>query len=145
MVEFREAAFACDREALRSRFMAYAFTNGRAVTKSTLAWWAFYDEAQELFPLDTAFDIEHIYARKRAEVEDALHDHSSLEALGNKSLLEKRINIHASDYRFSHMKKYYKSFVSTRRFRKETKIRGLIGLADELSISPRTRSRPAPR
>lgn len=139
------ADYRFDREALRSRFMAYAFTNGRPVTKSMLAWWAFHDEAQELFPLDTAFDIEHIYARKRAEVEDALLDRSNLEALGNKSLLEKRINIRASDYRFSDKKKYYKGFASTRGFRKGTKIRELVGMADELpdftedAIEARTR------
>lgn len=28
--------------------MNYSFTNGRPITKSMLAWWAFHDEKQDL-------------------------------------------------------------------------------------------------
>ena len=54
--------------------------------------------------------MEPIYARKRVEVEP-LRDCSSLEALGNKALLEKRVNIRAADYRLSDKRKYYEGFV----------------------------------
>ena len=81
----------------------------RPVTKSMLAWWAFNDESQELLNIDTPFDIEHIYARKRADMEP-LVNRRSVELLGNKSLLEKRINIRAADYKFTDKKKYYTGF-----------------------------------
>lgn len=126
-VEFADYRF--DREALRGRFMAYAFNNGRPITRSMLAWWAFQDEDQALLELSTVFEIEHIYAKKRAEVENG--DKSKLEALGNKALLEKRINIRASDYRFEDKKKYYRGFESARGYREGTKNRELLLMADQ--------------
>ena len=45
--------------------------------------------------------------KNRQEKESSLSDKKYLEVLGNKVLLEKRINIRASDYRFSDKKKYY--------------------------------------
>ncbi|WP_165056349.1 MULTISPECIES: DUF262 domain-containing protein [unclassified Adlercreutzia] len=125
-VEFAEHRF--DHEALRGRFMAYAFNNGRPITRSMLAWWAFEDEGQPLLELNTVFEIEHIYAKKRAEVENG--DKSKLEALGNKALLEKRINIRASDYRFEDKKKYYRGFESARGYREGTGNRELLLMAD---------------
>ena len=54
----------------------------------------------------------------------------NLDALGNKALLEKRINIRASDYRFEDKKKYYKGFINARGVQKEgTKIQELLNLA----------------
>jgi len=53
-----------------------------------------------------------------------------LEKLGNKSLLEKRINIRASDYRFNDKKKYYRGFESARGKKEGTKISELLLLAD---------------
>ena len=82
------------------------FSNQKKITRAMLAWWLFQDENQDLPPLDTKLEIEHIYAKRRAEFEP-LQDNESLELLGNKVLLEKRINIRASDYRFADKKKYY--------------------------------------
>lgn len=42
---------------------------------------------------------------------EPLAKRSNLEALGNKAILEKRVNIRAADYRFSDKKKYYEGFV----------------------------------
>lgn len=94
---------------IAERFHAYEFTNGRPVTKSILAWWAFNDPAQPLMDIDTSIEIEHIYARKRAEV-TPLCDRRNLESLGNKALLEKRVNIRAADYKFTDKKKFYTGF-----------------------------------
>ena len=98
-----------DERAISARFHAYEFTNGRPVTKSILAWWAFSDPAQPLMGIDTSIEIEHIYARKRAEVAP-LSDRRNLESLGNKALLEKRVNIRAADYKFADKKKFYTGF-----------------------------------
>ncbi len=133
-VEFSRHRFS--REALRGRFMAYEFRNGRPITRSMLAWWAFQDESQELIDLSTVFEIEHIYAKKRAEVENG--DRSKLEALGNKALLEKRINIRASDYRFEDKKKYYRGFQSGRGYKEGTKNRELLLLADQSDFTMQT-------
>ena len=62
--------------------------------------------------IETVFEIEHIFARKRQENEKSLSSTKKLESLGNKALLEKKINIRASDYRFEDKKKYYEVFVS---------------------------------
>lgn len=94
---------------IAERFHAYEFTNGRPVTKSILAWWAFNDPAQPLMDIDTSIEIEHIYARKRAEV-TPLSDRRNLESLGNKALLEKRVNIRAADYKFADKKRFYTGF-----------------------------------
>lgn len=98
-----------DARAISERFHAYEFTNGRPVTKSILAWWAFNDPAQPLMDIDTSIEIEHIYARKRAEV-TPLSDRRNLESLGNKALLEKRVNIRAADYKFADKKRFYTGF-----------------------------------
>ena len=98
-----------DKRAISERFHAYEFTNGRPVTKSVLAWWAFSDPAQPLMNIDTSIEVEHIYARKRAEV-TPLADRRNLESLGNKALLEKRVNIRAADYKFIDKKKFYTGF-----------------------------------
>ena len=82
------------------------FSNTKPITRAMLVWWLFQNENQELPPLDTKLEIEHIYAKKRNENEP-LKDEEEIELLGNKILLEKRINIRASDYRFGDKKKYY--------------------------------------
>lgn len=127
MVEFAEHRF--DRKALRGRFMAYAFNNGRPITRSMLAWWAFQDDEQPLLGLDTVFEIEHIYAKKRAETENV--DKSKIEALGNKALIEERINIRASDYRFVDKKKHYLGFQSSRGHREGTGNHELRRIAEQ--------------
>ena len=69
-------------------------------------------------PLETVLEIEHIYARNRQDKEQSLTDIRNLEALGNKALLEKRINIRAADYRFLDKKKYYLGFTNSRNQKK---------------------------
>lgn len=109
-VDFAEYRF--DAHAVRNVIENYVFTNGRPITKSMLAWWAYNDERQQLIPLDVTLEIEHVFSRKRQENERSLIDKNSLESLGNKILLEKSINIRASDYRFSDKKKYYNGFTN---------------------------------
>ena len=77
-----------------------------------LAWWCYHDKDQKLIPVDTVLEIEHIFSRKRQDNEKSLKDKNSLESLGNKALLEKSINIRASDYRFEDKKKYYMGYVT---------------------------------
>lgn len=116
---------------IAEHFHAYEFTNGRPVTKSILAWWAFNDPAQPLMDIDTSIEIEHIYARKRAEV-TPLCDRRNLESLGNKALLEKRVNIRAADYKFTDKKKFYTGFTDGNgKERKGTEIAELRRLAAE--------------
>lgn len=116
-VTFVDFKFEADK--VQSMFANFTFNNSRPITKSMLAWWAFQDDDQELFPLETVLEIEHIYARNRYDKDKSLTDVKNLEALGNKALLEKRINIRAADYRFEDKIKYYQGFVNSRNQKKE--------------------------
>ena len=117
-------------QAVTNVFNNYAFSNNRGITRSMLTWWAYQDEWQELLPLESRLDIEHIYPRNRQEKEHTLSNSRNLEALGNKALLEKRVNISASDYRFADKTKYYKGYQNLRKQWKEgTKIKELLDLA----------------
>ena len=107
------AGYEFDIDNVRNIMSSYVFTNGRPITKSILAWWAYTDASQELISLDTNLEIEHIYPKKRQENEESLSDKSSLESLGNKALLEKNINIRASDYRFTDKIKYYQGYTTS--------------------------------
>lgn len=128
-VTFDEYKF--EKNLLRNIIENYGFWNQRPVTKSMLAWWAFNNEKQQLISLENVFEIEHIYAKKRQENEKTLSDDKLLDVLGNKAILEKRINIRASDYRFEDKKKYYKGFTNSRNQLKEgTLNEELIDLAD---------------
>lgn len=128
-VTFDEYKF--EKELLRSIIENYGFWNQRPVTKSMLAWCAFNNEKQKLISLENIFEIEHIYAKKRQENEKTLSDDKLLDVLGNKAILEKRINIRASDYRFEDKKKYYKGFTNSRNQLKEgTLNEELIDLAN---------------
>ena len=109
-VEFAEFKF--DTRQVRTMLSNYEFTNQRPITKSMLAWWAYTDDNQKLISNDTTMEIEHIFSRQRQINEKALKDKNSLESLGNKALLEKNINIRASDYRFEDKKKYYLGFTN---------------------------------
>ena len=80
---------------------SFMFSGNRPITRSMLVWWAFSNEHQELLPQGTRLEIEHIYAKNRSPVPE------NIEALGNKSMLEKDINIRASDYRFKDKANYY--------------------------------------
>jgi len=137
--------FKFDTDKVRSMFANFSFNNSRPITKAMVSWWAYQDEAQELLPLETVLEIEHIYARNRQDKEQSLRNANNLEALGNKALLEKRINIRATDYRFEDKKKYYVGFTSRNQEKEGTKIKELIDLASshsdftEADIEKRTR------
>ena len=127
-ITFSEDVF--DLKTVRNIFENFNFYNGRPITKAMLAWWAFQDDRQMLLPIETVLEIEHIYARNRQDKEQSLSDVRNLELLGNKALLEKRINISASDYRLGDKVKYYQGFVNGRGQVKEgTKIYELLELA----------------
>ena len=111
-VEFQKYKFSADT--VRSMFDNFTFNNSRPITKAMITWWAYQDDTQPLLSLETVFEIEHIYARNRQEKEGTLSDPNNVESLGNKALLEKRINIRASDYRFDDKKKYYEGFTNTK-------------------------------
>lgn len=101
-----------DRESIKQSLLNYSFDNRRPITKSMLAWWAFTDEEQAYLSLNQAFEIEHIYAKNRQDVDGALTDKRNLERLGNKSLLEKSVNIRVSDFRFEDKVKKYKGYMN---------------------------------
>lgn len=131
-VLFSEYLF--NAQQVQSAFENYLFSNNRAITKSILTWWAFQSPEQPLLPLETILEIEHIFSRSRQDKEHSLSNPRNIEALGNKSLLEKRINIRASDYRFSDKIKYYIGFENRRKQKKEgTKIAELVMLANSFS------------
>lgn len=109
-VTFEDYRFEEDK--VRNLFANFTFSNIRPVTKSMLAWWAFQDNNQKLLSLETVLEIEHIYARNRYDKDKSLEDIKNLEAIGNKALLEKRINIRAADYRFGDKVKYYEGFIN---------------------------------
>lgn len=92
-------------------------------------WRAFNDPDQPLVNPDTVFEVEHIYARRRNEV-FPLKRRENLEALGNKAMLEKSVNIRASDFRFEDKKKYYLGYRNDKgQTRRGTEIRELTGMA----------------
>lgn len=131
-VTFADFKFEADK--VQSMFANFTFNNSRPITKSMLAWWAFQDENQELFPLETVLEIEHIYARNRYDKDKSLTDVENLESLGNKVLLEKRINIRAADYRFEDKVKYYQGFINSRNQKNEgTRNHELCRLAETLT------------
>ena len=130
IVDFEEFLF--DEKTTRTAFENYLFTNNRAITKAMLTWWAYNDSEQKLIPLDTILEIEHIYAKNRYENERSLSNASVLERLGNKALLEKRINIRASDYRFNDKKKYYRGFDGARGHKDGTSVKELVDLTNTL-------------
>ena len=116
-----------DIEQLKHDITTYTFSNLKPLTKSMLAWWAFNDEKQPLLSSEIHLEIEHIFPKNRQEQENGLSDPQNIESLGNKSLLEKRINIRASDYRFADKKEYYEG---KRKNKEKTKILELLKLAE---------------
>ena len=128
-VSFKEYKF--DKLKLSSLLYNFNFTNLRPITRSMLTWWIFQNKDQTIPSLKTSFEIEHIYARNRQKIEHGLTNAEYLESLGNKSLLEKSINIRASDYRFFDKKNYYLGKLSTRNTqRRETEVQELIHIAN---------------
>lgn len=127
-VNFSEYLFHTER--VENAFNNHIFSNNRAITRSMLTWWAFQDSEQPLLSLENAFEIEHIYAKNRQEREHSLSNPKNIESLGNKALLEKRINIRASDYHFADKVKYYVGFENSRKQKQEgTKNKELRDLA----------------
>lgn len=127
---FSEYKFSLDD--VKAAYENYYFTNGRPITKSLLAWWAYQNDKQDLLKLDEVLEIEHIYARKRQEVEQALLDPKNLESLGNKALLEKTVNIRAADYRFQDKAQYYNGFTNDKgKYRPGTEVVELKELVSE--------------
>ena len=130
-VEFKDFKF--NKDELRNLLLAYDFYNQRPVTKSMLAWWAFNDDIQQLLNIDTPFDIEHIFAKNRAKYEP-MNNERNLELLGNKALLEKKINIGASYYKFADKKRFYQGFITNQGVKKDgTKVVELTKMANECS------------
>lgn len=95
-----------DKKFLRTQFFNMKFSQTKPITRTMLVWWLFQNENQDIPPVDTNLEIEHIYAKKLTE-SNPLKNIENLELLGNKSLLEKRINVHASSLPFNNKKIYY--------------------------------------
>lgn len=91
----------------RSMFENFSFGNQRSITRSMLTWFAFTFNDQKLLNIKDEFEIEHIYSKKRQQIETGLKIAGNLESLGNKILLEGSINVRASDYRFEDKKSIY--------------------------------------
>lgn len=106
--------FKFDEQKYRDLYANYNFFNQRPLTKSMIAWKMMQTEGQPVPKLETLFEIEHIYPRNRFEKEETLKDKRTLEMLGNKAMLEKKINIRASDYRFADKKKYYEGYTNSK-------------------------------
>ena len=126
-VTFEEYKF--DEQQFRSIFENYKFLNGRPLTKSMITWWAYNFKEQGLMSLETTIEIEHIYAKNRFDKEHSLSSREIVESLGNKAILEKRINIRASDYRFEDKKKYYNGYDTKRGHKDGTRVNELISIA----------------
>lgn len=124
IVDFRDYKF--DLEALENMFRSFHFNNLKPITKSILMWWAFQNKEQQLLPIDQKYEIEHMFARNKV---DRLEDARNLELLGNKSIIEKHINIRASDYRFIDKKKYYLGRKKPGRLKEGTHIEELLEFA----------------
>lgn len=121
-----------DLVAVKNAMDNFGFYNARPITKSMLTWWAYTFDDQEIYSLETPIEIEHIYAKNRNEKENTLTDPRNVELLGNKALLEKHVNIRASDYRFSDKVTYYRGFINKRgQPKKGTKNKELLALAAE--------------
>ncbi|KFF63896.1 DUF262 domain-containing protein [Pectobacterium brasiliense] len=91
----------------RTSFENHIFTNQRNVTRSIITWYAHTFKNQKLMDINGTYHLEHIYSRKRQEIENGLKNKENIESLGNKILLEESINIRASDYHFEDKKKIY--------------------------------------
>lgn len=128
-VKFNDYRF--DEGIVKNLLNTFGFFNARPITKSMLAWWALHNDNQSLLSLETVFEVEHIFARSRQDKEKSLQNPKNIEVLGNKVLLEKRINIRASDYRFEDKVKFYQGFTNSRnQYKKGTDINELLSLAE---------------
>ena len=101
-----------DKDSVKQSLSNFVFYNKRPITKSMLAWWAFTNEHQKYLSLEQPLEIEHIYAKNRQDIDGDLTDRRNIEKLGNKSLLEKSVNIRVSDFRFKDKVKKYKGYIN---------------------------------
>jgi hypothetical protein len=119
-----------EENTIKTAINNFEFKNGRPITRAMLTWWAFNNNEQTIPSLSTNFDIEHIFARKRQENDRTLNNIKNLESLGNKVLLEDKINIRAADYRFIDKVKYYTGFTNDKgQIKSGTIISELVQLA----------------
>lgn len=114
----------------RTAFENYSFNNQRNVTRSMLTWYAYTFQDQEVMGLDDVLHLEHIYSRKRQQIEQGLSDEYFLESLGNKVLLEANINIRASDYRFEDKKEIYTGRQRRGSYKQPSQISEVIKISD---------------
>lgn len=122
--------FKFDIATVKNAFDNFNFYNGRPITKSMLTWWALQQPEQNIPDINTIFEIEHIFPKGRQEKEKTLVLEKNLDSLGNKSILEKRINIRASDYRFIDKIPYYLGEHNKKNKKQEpTQIAELVSLA----------------
>jgi len=130
-VTFNEYLF--DAEKIENAFDDFEFSNNRKITRSMLTWWVFQKPEQPLLELGSRWDIEHIYAKNRYKKENSLSNPKNLESLGNKSLLERGINIRASDYHFEDKRKYYLEYKNKHNQKEGTEIVDLRNIAETKS------------
>ena len=130
-LEFKH--FKQDGKILLERMNQTNFSNQRAITGAMLAWWIFQNPAQELPPLGVDLQIEHIYAKKREELHHLLKNPNALEFLGNKSLLEKSVNIRAADYRLVDKRIFYHGDGKSKPATFNLELRGLAETKDDFT------------
>lgn len=114
-----------DEKDVRREFEACNFSFSSDVTRAILAWYACEFEDQELLDSEKEFHIEHILPKSISGYEQGAEEY--IEMLGNKSLLEKKINIKAADNWFINKKNVYLG--KTPKFKQQTKIAELLQLA----------------
>ena len=125
--------FLFNPQQVENKFRNFDFKNKRPITKSMLTWWAFQDPNQNYLPLEKSIEIEHIYAKNRQKIEQGLTNPNNMDSLGNKSILEKKVNIRVSDYRFSDKIRYYQGFTTSKGEKEGTAINELINLSNNAS------------
>lgn len=126
------SSFKFDKNSISNSLYNYQFNNNRPITKSMLTWWAFENEKQESLLFSDIYEIEHIYSKKRQDIEKTLSSSSILECLGNKCIIEKNINIRASDYKFEDKKRHYMGYKPEKGdFKNGSKIYELLEMHDK--------------
>jgi hypothetical protein len=128
--EISFAKYKFKEDQTRRFFENFEFGNQRSITRSMLTWYAYTYSNQNLLDMKDAYHIEHIYARKRQDMERGLKSHRSIESLGNKVLLEESINIKASDYRFEDKKNIYSGRTRRGKNTKASQITEITSLCD---------------
>ena len=124
--------FKREEKILRRRLEETRFSNNKSVTRTMLAWWAFQNPAQDLPPSDTKLHIEHIFAKNRQSFQP-LENPDALEFLGNKALLEEKINKKISDNPFKDKKIYYLGDGKSKPATFNLELRGLAETKDDFT------------